>query len=57
MVQLAAKSVLLPESINPARFVDPELAELACSLPGIIVQDRAEKTVSTYVRAFGRWKE
>ncbi len=25
-------------------------------LPGILVQDRAEKTVNTYVNAFCRWK-
>lgn len=47
----------MPEIINPAQFADPELAELARILPGILVQDRAEKTVSTYVNAFGRWKE
>ena len=36
-MKLAAKSVLLPEIINPARFDDPEIAELARTLPGVIV--------------------
>ena len=57
MVKLAAGGVLLQEIINPTQFNDPELAELACSLPGIIVQDRAEKTMSTHLNAFCRWKE
>ena len=57
VVKLAAGGVLLQEIINPTQFNDPELAELACALPGITVQDSAEKTMSTYVNPFCRWKE
>ena len=40
--ETSPRSVLLPEIINPAGFDDPELAELASTLPGIIVQDVME---------------
>ncbi len=39
-----------------AQFEDPELLQLVHMLPGILVKDRAEKTVNTYVNAFRRWK-
>lgn len=34
----------------------PQLKQLAKSLPGILVQDRAPKTVLCYVRAYQTWK-
>ena len=35
----------------------PQLKQLAKSLPGILVQDRAPKTVLCYVRAYQTWKK
>ena len=35
----------------------PHLKQLAKSLPGILVQDRAPKTVLCYVRAYQTWKK
>lgn len=35
----------------------PQLKQLAKSLPGILVRDRAPKTVSCYVRAYQAWKK
>ena len=47
MVNVAGERVVLPLSLQPMCFEDPELAQLANLLPGILVQDRAEKTVHT----------
>ena len=35
----------------------PTLKQLAKSLPHVLVQDRAPKTVSSYVRAYQAWKK
>ena len=56
-VTVAGERVVMPQSLRLEQFKDPELIQLAHMLPGILVQDRAEKTVSTYVNAFRRWKE
>ncbi len=55
--QAASKEVILPEELEPSRFDDPELARLAGMLPGILVQDKAAKTVQTYLGAYRRWKQ
>ena len=57
MVQAVAKDVVLPAELEPTCFKDPELARLAKVLPGILVQDRADKTVKTYLGAYRRWKQ
>ena len=57
MVNVAGERVVLPLCLQPVRFEDPELAQLANLLPGILVQDRAEKAVHTYINAFRRWKK
>ena len=38
------------------QFHDPELKNLAQSLPSILLQDRAPGTVTTYVNAYRAWK-
>ena len=38
------------------RFDDPELKKLADLLPSIIIQDRAEGTIKTYISAYRLWK-
>ena len=57
VVKVAGESIVLPLSLQPMHFEDPDLAQLANLLPGILVQDRAEKTVHTYISAFRRWKK
>ena len=57
MVNVGGERVVLPLSRQSMRFDDPDLAQLANLLPGILVQDRAEKTVHTYINAFRRWKK
>lgn len=52
-----ADDVVFPPSLQPTCFEDPELAQLARILPGILVKDRAEKTVHTYISAYRRWKQ
>ena len=36
---------------------DPALQKLASTLPGIVLSDRAQSTVSTYLAAFQRWEK
>ena len=36
---------------------DPELKDLAASLPSIITQGKAPATINKYSGAFGRWKK
>ena len=38
--------------MDPEQFEDPELKGLARALPGVLVYDRAPKTVTTYLAAF-----
>ena len=38
------------------QFHDPELKNVAHSLPSILLHDRAPGTVTTYVNAYGAWK-
>lgn len=45
-------SILLDDELTN----HPQLQPLAKSLPGILVQDRAPRTVSSYVRAYQAWK-
>ena len=40
-----------------AELEDPELKELAASLPRTVLQSRADNTTKKYARAFQRWKE
>lgn len=42
--------------LNFDQFDDPELRKLADLLPGIIIQDRAQGTVNTYISAYRLWK-
>jgi len=59
------KSIAVPDSVqkevNLAVWLSeeivnhPQLKQLAKSLPGILVQDRAPKTVLYYVRAYRTW--
>lgn len=43
--------------LNEETVSHPKLKQLAKSLPSILVQDRAPKTVSSYVRAYQAWKK
>ena len=60
-------SIAVPESVqkevNPAVWLSeeivnhPQLKQLAKSMPGILVQDRAPMTVLSYVQAYQTWKK
>ena len=57
VAQPVVEEVSFPAYLNPNCFQDPELAQLAQSLPNILTKDRAPKTVSTYVRSYQVWKK
>lgn len=57
MVFVVGENVFLLHSLHPAQLKDPELVRLAHMLPGVLVQDRADKMVTTYVNAFCRCRE
>ena len=42
--------------MDPEQFKDPELKGLARALPGVLVCDRAPKTVTTYLAAYKSWE-
>ena len=42
--------------MDPEQFEDPELKGLARALPGVLVCDRAPKTVTTYLAAYKSWE-
>ena len=45
-----------PPELSVNMFRDPELRQLARTLPHILVRDRAVSTVSMYLRAYKSWK-
>ena len=51
------KEVNLSVWLDDELLNHPQLQPLARSLPSILVQDRAPKTVSSYVRAYQAWKK
>ena len=67
MVHLRNDFVAVPDSVrnevnlsvwlNEEAVNHPKLKQIAMSLPSILVQDRAPKTVSSYVRAYQAWKK
>lgn len=56
-MRAVADDVVLPAGLEPSCFKDPELVGLANALPGILVQDNAEKTINTYLGVYRRWKQ
>ena len=67
VVHLRNDFVAVPDSVrnevnlsvwlNEEAVNHPKLKQLAMSLPSILVQDRAPKTVSSYVRAYQAWRK
>ena len=57
MVYVAGEKVVLPLSFQPMRFEDLDLAQLANLLPGILVQDRAEKKCAYIYKRFSQMEE
>ena len=51
VVKVAGESIVLPLSLQPMHFEDPDLTQLATWHLG------SEKTVHTYINAFRRWKK